>query len=98
MEEKKNCPYKGLLRALIIVAAVIGTLVAVEVVLERVFKKYLKVTIELDDIENLDDDCDCCDCEFDDDCICDCEECEEEETVCACACDECCPAEEADAE
>lgn len=89
--EEKNCPSKGFWRALIIIAAVIGAFVAMEVILERVFKKYLKVTVELEDIEDLDDDCDCCcDCEDDEDfdCCCDdeCCECDSDEVEDECCC------------
>ena len=104
--EKKNCPCKGFWRALIIIAAVIGAFVAAEAILERVFKKYLKITVELEDIDDLDDECDCC-CE-DDDCCCDeydeccCEDecdCEsEEEAEECCCCEEEASEEEADAE
>ena len=83
--EKKNCPCKGLWRALIIIAAVIGAFVAVEAVLERVFKKYLKITVELEDIDDLDDGDECCCCDDDDDCCC-CDEEEDEEESDDCCC------------
>ena len=104
--EKKNCPCKGFWRALIIIAAVIGAFVAAEAILERVFKKYLKITVELEDIDDLDDDdCCCCDCDEDYDCECDCDDdeccdccCEddEEESECCCGCED--ESEEEDAE
>ncbi len=102
--ENKNCPSKGFWRALIIVAAVIGTFVAVGVILEKVFKKYLKITVELEDIDDLDDDCCCCDdddcdCCEDDDCCCEEDDCCCEENDCCCESPESGDnAEEADAE
>ncbi len=103
MEEKKNCPSKGFWRALIVIAAVIGAFVAMEVILERIFKKYLKITVELEDIDDLDDDdddddeCCCCDdeCECEDEC-CDDECCDDSE--CGCGCEESESTDEADAE
>ncbi len=88
--EKKNCPCKGFWRALIVIAAVIGAFVAAEVILERVFKKYLRVTIDLEDIDDLDDDDECCCCDEDDeDCCCDEDDCccGDESDECRC-CDE----------
>ncbi len=91
--EKKNCPCKGFWRALIIIAAVIGAFVAAEAILERVFKKYLKITVELEDIDDLDDDDECCcECEDDEDCGCECgcedESCEDAEDECTCGCED----------
>lgn len=93
--ENKNCPSKGFWRALIIIAAVIGTFVAVGAILEKVFKKYLKITVELEDIDDLDDDCCCCDDDDLDDCCCEDDDCCCEDDCC-CNDDDCCCCESED--
>ncbi|MCD7782413.1 MAG: hypothetical protein LUI15_00700 [Firmicutes bacterium] len=77
MEEKNGSVGKTLLRVAVVIAAVVGFAVALDVLLERVFKKCLRIEVELVDIDDEDDEveeCECCCDENECDCECDCGE------------------------
>ena len=78
MEEKRPvCSFCGFIGKLVLKLLAVAVIYsAVCVVLEKVFHKYVTLTLDVEDIndENTESDCDCdCDCDGDCDCDCDCD-------------------------